>query len=86
MEEQPGASEATVVGLMVPVYEQTARLASIFEETADMLSVVGAAEATAATAANINPVRKAGILNVQENIVISIGKRKSIFEEGMNEI
>jgi hypothetical protein len=51
-----------------------------------MLSVVGAAEATAATAANINPVRKAGILNVQENIVISIGKRKSIFEERMNEI
>ena len=56
MEEQPGASVATVAGLMVPVYEQTARLASIFEEAADMLSVVGAAEATAATAANINPV------------------------------
>jgi hypothetical protein len=56
------------------------------EEAADMLSMVGAAEAIVATATNIKLAWKAGILEVQGDLVMSSRKRKSIFEEKMSEI
>jgi hypothetical protein len=54
------------------------------EEAADMLSMVGAAEAIVATAAKIKLAWKVGILKVQGNIVVRLGKRKLIYGKTMS--